>query len=159
MNLFKSSEIIDVGIEKEKKRRDFYGLVSEKFKDPQLKDLFKKLRDWEEAHVQKFTEIKSTLEDFKMKESYDGELQNYMDSLVDEKLYNDVTPDNFSRNVKGPVDAINYGISFEKDAILFFMEFQPYLKDANKDIIQKLINEEKKHLIYLTELRKKYNAQ
>ena len=55
-------------------------------------------------------------------ESYPGEMQAYMDSLVDDKLYGAVSPESFAENVKTPTEAINYGIGFEKDAILLFME-------------------------------------
>ena len=37
-NVFNAAEIIDMGIEKEKRRRDFYGAVAAKFKEKDLKD-------------------------------------------------------------------------------------------------------------------------
>jgi rubrerythrin len=54
-NVFNAAEIIDMGIEKEKKRRDFYALVAESFSDEEIKGLFTKLRDWEETHIEKFS--------------------------------------------------------------------------------------------------------
>jgi rubrerythrin len=47
-NVFSAAEIIDMGIVKEKKRRDFYGYAADKFKEKDMKDLFSKLRDWED---------------------------------------------------------------------------------------------------------------
>ena len=154
MNIFNMSEIVDLGIEKEKKRRDFYGLVAERFSDKNMKELFTKLRDWEDAHIKKFTEIRGSIKDIRETENYEGELNSYMQALLDDKLYDDVSPAKFSVNVKTPLDAISYGIGFEKDAIIFFNEIMDYTVDARKDVIKKLIEEEKQHIVYLSALRK-----
>ena len=155
MNIFNMSEIVDLGIEKEKKRRDFYGLVAEKFSGKNMKELFTKLRDWEEEHIKKFTEIRASVKELRETESYEGELNSYMQALLDDKLYNDVSPAKFSANVKTPLDAISYGIGFEKDAIIFFNEIMGYTVDARKDVIKKLIEEEKQHIVYLAALKEK----
>jgi rubrerythrin len=147
------SEIVDLGIEKEKKRRDFYGLVAERFSDKNMKELFTKLSAWEDAHIKKFTEIRGSIKDIRETENYEGELNSYMQALLDDKLYNDVSPVKFSANVKTPLDAISYGIGFEKDAIIFFNEIMDYTVDARKDVIKKLIEEEKQHIVYLAALR------
>ena len=155
MNIFNISEIVDLGIEKEKKRRDFYGLCAEKFSQKEMKELFAKLRDWEETHIKKFNEIRSFIKDPKETEAYKGELDSYMQELLDDKLYNDVSPSQFSANVKTLLDAIAYGIGFEKDAIIFFNEIVDYTVDSRKEIIRQLIGEEKQHIVYLALLREK----
>ena len=153
MNIFNMSEIVDLGIEKEKKRRDFYGLVAERFSDKNMKELFTKLKGWEDAHIKKFTEIRGSIKDIRETENYEGEFNSYMQALLDDKLYNDVSPAKFSANVKTPLDAISYGIGFEKDAIIFFNEIANYTVDARRDVIKKLIEEEKQHIVYLAALR------
>lgn len=156
MNIFNAAEIIDIGIEKEKKRRDFYALVAETYQDKDMKDLFTKLKNWEEAHIKKFTEIRNTAnQDLSATESFAGEFKIYMDSLVDNMLYKDISPKIFNDKVKSPLSAIQYGIMFEKDAILFFLELLPYMDAHNKEAVESLINEEKQHLIYLNELKQK----
>lgn len=155
-NVFNAAEIIDMGIEKEKKRRDFYGLVSEKFKDKELNSLFSRLRDWEDEHIKKFSEIRDEVKDTEITESYQGEFSAYIRAMVDDRLYSEVSPKGFAKKVKNPLDAIRLGIGFEKDAILFFNELMQYMAAHDKDKIGKLINEEKQHIIFLSELKKKY---
>ncbi|MDD5437469.1 MAG: ferritin family protein [Candidatus Omnitrophica bacterium] len=155
-NVFNAAEVIDMGIEKEKKRRDFYGFAAEKFKEKEMKELFGRLRDWEEAHIKKFIEIRNSVEDYEISESYQGEFAAYIKSLVDDMLYSQVSSGWFAENVKTQLTAIQYGIGFEKDAILFFNELLKYMNPAHKGKIEELIGEEKKHLVYLTELKKKY---
>jgi rubrerythrin len=155
MNIFNISEIADLGIEKEKKRRDFYGLCAEKFNDKNMKELFTKLMGWEETHIRKFTEIRASIKELRETENYEGELNSYMQALLDDKLYNDVSPSKFSSNVKTPLDAISYGIAFEKDSIIFFNEIINYTVDTRKEVIKKFIEEEKQHIVYLALLKEK----
>ena len=155
MAVFNVAEVIDIGIEKEKKRRDFYALVAERFSEKEMKDLFTRLRDWEEVHIAKFTEIREGVDQFETAESYPGEIEAYMKVFVDDKLYREFSPAVFSKEVETPLDAIRRGISFEKDAILFFNELLPYVKTPSKDAIRKMINEEKQHIVYLSELKNK----
>lgn len=156
MNVFNAAEVIDIGIEKEVKRRDFYGLAADKFSDKAMKELFTRLKDWEDTHIKKFTEIRNGLEQDEAFESYPGEMQSYMKALVDDRLYSETSKENFSKNVRSPLDAIRYGMGFEKDAILFFSELLPAVDPDNRGKVQSLIDEEKLHLIFLSELKQKY---
>jgi len=153
MAVFNVAEAIDIGIEKEKKRRDFYALVAEKFSEKEMKDLFTRLRDWEEVHIAKFTEIRESVDQFETAESYPGEIEAYMKVFVDDKLYRETSPATFRREVETALDAIRRGISFEKDAILFFNELLAYVKPPGKDAIRKMIDEEKQHIVYLSQLK------
>lgn len=155
MSIFNIAEVVDMGIEKEKKRRDFYARAAENFRDNQrLGELFLKLRDWEEEHIRKFSDLRENIKEEPF-ESYPGELSKYIQTLVDDKLYQEVTAGYFAENVTTPTEALNYGISFEKDAILFFRELQPYVGAKANEAIRTLIDEEKKHLVFLSELKKK----
>ena len=155
-NLFNAAEVIDMGIAKEKKRRDFYATVAKKFKDGQLQELFTQLADWEDEHIKKFTEIRNSIEESEVVESYQGEFEAYIKSLVDELQYKQVTPANFAKYVRNPLAAIKYGMVFERDAILFFGEIMRHMEPNRQDKIAVLIDEEKKHLIYLAKLKTKY---
>jgi rubrerythrin len=152
-NVLKMKDVIDVGIEKEKARRDFYARAAEAFKDPGFKSLFLQLRDWEAEHIRIFENFKVSVPDEKPVESYAGEWSAYLDALVDERLYRDVHPESFAKSVRNPGDAIRYGISFEKDAILFFLELMPYIQPGGKDVLTKVIEEERSHIRYLIRLK------
>lgn len=153
--IFKVAEVVDLGIEKEKRRRDFYARVASRFQEHELKKLFARLRDWEEEHIKKFTQIRDSINEPDPVEAYSQEVGEYMRTLVDDRFYNEVSPKFFSENVKTSLEAINYGIGFEKDAILFFLEMLSFIDVGKRDAIQTLINEEKQHIIYLAEFKKK----
>ena len=65
-NVFNAAEIIDMGIEKEKKRRDFYGLVAKSFSQKDRRRCIKEVND---KHAQAQHQIKDmTLEFNALKE-------------------------------------------------------------------------------------------
>ncbi|MDD3905020.1 MAG: ferritin family protein [Candidatus Omnitrophica bacterium] len=155
-NIFNAAEAIDMGIEKERKRRDFYAYTAEQFKEQDMKDLFSKLKDWEGEHIAKFSEIRATLEESEATESFAGEFAAYVRATVDDILYAQVSKEWFVKNIHNPIEAILCGIVFEKDAILFFNELLRYMTPYHKEKVGQLIEEEKKHLVYLSELKTKY---
>jgi rubrerythrin len=154
-SILQPAEIVEIGIEKEKKRRDFYALAAEHFKaQRELADLFARLRDWEIEHIRRFEEIRGTVKKSQYTESYSGETEAYMDALVDSELYNLVTPERFKAMIKTPVDALDRGIAFEKDAILFFSGLGRFIDQKSKAVVDQLIKEEQQHMLYLFNMKR-----
>ena len=60
--------------------------------------------------------------------------------------------------MKEAIDAENVfrlAIGFEKDAILYFREFLPYVKEFDLEVLEDLIEQEKGHIRTLVEMEKK----
>jgi rubrerythrin len=154
-NILQPAEIVEIGIEKEKKRRDFYALAAERFKaEKGLAELFARLRDWEIEHIRRFEQIRDTVIKAQYTESYAGETEAYMNALVDSELYTKITPEKFAEIVKTPVDALDRGIGFEKDAILFFSQLSRFIDPKSREVVTRLIEEEKQHMLYLFNMKK-----
>ncbi|MBN1885849.1 MAG: hypothetical protein JW876_10055 [Candidatus Krumholzibacteriota bacterium] len=153
--ILQPGEIVEIGIEKERKRRDFYALAAERFKDKTpLAELFGKLRDWEESHIERFTAIRDTVAHATYAESYGGEMEAYMQAVVESELYREMTPEEFAGIIKTPADALDKGIGFEKDAILFFSGLSGFLDEKGQAVVKKLIAEEQQHMLFLFEMKK-----
>ncbi|HER44149.1 MAG TPA: hypothetical protein ENO08_06790 [Candidatus Eisenbacteria bacterium] len=156
MAILQPSDIVEIGIEKEIKRRDFYALAAERFSDSaELAELFGKLRDWEEGHIKKFRKIRDEVKGGHYAESYPGEIHEYMAAVVDSDLYENLDAESFAREIKTPKDALDAGIGFEKDAILFFGGLAPFVDPKSKKVVEELIGEEQQHMIQLFEMKKK----
>lgn len=154
-NILQPAEVVEIGIEKEKKRRDFYAIAADHFKDnAELAELFGQLRDWEEDHIKRFTEIRDHISKAQYSESYAGETESYMRALIESELYDAVTPEGFAEKVKTPADALDMGIRFEKDAILFFNGLSRFIDEKSKKITDQLIAEEQQHMLYLFNKKK-----
>jgi rubrerythrin len=159
-DILQPAEIVEIGIEKEKKRRDFYALAAERFAGTkELAELFARLRDWEVEHIRKFEEIRDGMKKAQYTESYPGEIEGYMDALVDGDLYAKITPEKFGEIVNTPADALVRGIGFEKDAILFFSQLARFIDPANREIVDRLIKEEQQHMIYLFNMKKEITGR
>ncbi len=157
-SIFNMAEVVDIGIEKEKRRRDFYGAVASSTPEADMKELFARLSDWEEDHVRKFQSIREKIDEEEPVESFQGEEAEYMKALVDDQLYRDVSPEELAARLRTPIAAIEKGIDFEKDAILFFRGLGVFLAPPRKKVIDELVREEQKHLVYLSRLREKYQS-
>ncbi len=156
MAILQPSDIIDIGIEKEIKRRDFYALAADQFSDnADLAKLFGKLRDWEEGHIVKFKRIRDDVKGGNYAESYPGEIQEYMTAIVNSDLYENLDAESFALTVKTPEAALDAGIVFEKDAILFFGGLANFVEPKAREVIQELISEEQMHMLQLFEMKKK----
>jgi rubrerythrin len=156
MAILQPSDIVDIGIEKEIKRRDFYALAAEHFADsPELAKLFGRLRDWEEGHIKKFESIRDDVKGGNYAESYPGEIHEYMAAVVDSDLYENLDAESFALTIKTPEAALDAGIGFEKDAILFFGGLANFVDPKAREVIQELISEEQQHMLQLFEMKKK----
>ena len=156
MAVLQPSDIVDIGIEKEIKRRDFYALAAEHFADSaELAELFGKLRDWEEGHIRKFEKIRDEVKGGNYAESYPGEIHEYMAAVVQSDLYENLDAESFALTIKTPEEALDAGIGFEKDAILFFGGLANFVEPKAREVIQELITEEQQHMLQLFEMKKK----
>lgn len=156
MAVLQPSDIVDIGIEKEIKRRDFYALAAEQFAEKaELAELFGKLRDWEEGHIRKFEKIREEVKGGNYAESYPGEIHEYMAAVVNGDLYENLDAESFAIAIKTPEAALDAGIGFEKDAILFFGGLANFVDPKAREVIEELISEEQMHMLQLFEMKKR----
>jgi rubrerythrin len=156
MAILQPSDIVDIGIEKEIKRRDFYALAADHFADKaELAELFGKLRDWEQGHIKKFEKIRDDVKGGNYAESYPGEIHEYMAAVVNSDLYENLDAESFALTIKSPKEALDAGIGFEKDAILFFGGLANFVDPKAREVIEELITEEQQHMLQLFEMKKK----
>jgi rubrerythrin len=82
-------------------------------------------------------------------------MQAYMDSVIDDRLYSDMDSEEAVQRAISTKEALRLAIGFEKDAILYFSEFLPYMGEQDRKIVEDLIEEEKGHIRMLSALRKR----
>jgi rubrerythrin len=152
--LFSAREIAEAAVEKEKRRRAFYAKVCELCTDRTMKDLFQFLTDEEDKHVAAFTRLRDSLPQEARAEEYDEEMDAYMDSLVDNRLYSKIDSAEFVEKAINSGNVFQLAIGFEKDAILYFREFLPFLTDDDRKIVAGLIEEEKGHIRRLADVQR-----
>ena len=152
--VFTAREIAEAAVEKEKKRRDFYANVSRLSSNPEMTKLFEFLTAEEERHVATFVKLRDGVSVEEVRpEEYDADMEAYMDSVVEERLYSKIGSEDFVQKAIDAKDVFRLAIALEKDAILFFWEFLPYVNDKDKKVVMTLMDEEKGHIRMLWKLK------
>jgi len=152
--VFTAREIAESAVEKEMKRRDFYANVTKLSTNPEMTKLFQFLTAEEDRHVATFMKLRDGVPVEEVRpEEYDADMEAYMDSVVEARLYSKIGLEDFVQKAIDAKDVFRLAIALEKDAILFFWEFLPYVNDKDKQVVKTLMDEEKGHIRLLWKLK------
>ena len=153
-NVFAGSEIVELGIQIEKNGKDFYNTLVSKSKNQHAKDIFKYLEGEEEKHITAFRKILDAVHKYEPPESYPGEYFAYMSSLAKDYVFTKKDKGKeIAKNTKSDKEAVDLGIKFEKDSIIFYEEMKKVVPEHQAKMVDKLIEQEKIHLYKLLELK------
>ena len=87
-------------------------------------------------------------------EDYREDMDAYMDSVTDDRLYSRMNSKEFVRQAIDADEVFRLAIGFEKYAFLYFMEFLPYLTAGDQKIVADMIAQEKDHIRKLVQVKK-----
>ena len=152
MESFSIREVIEQAVQTEKLGHEFYTKMSERFEnDSKLKDLFNELALMEVAHEKIFSDLKDKISDENL-ENWD-EAAKYLRAIVESEFFlgkNKSLPSlGYLDSVK---DAVEYALEFEKETLLYYVGLQQAI--SKNEVIDKIIDEEKSHIIWLSEFKK-----
>ncbi len=152
---FAVSEIVEIGVQIEINGRDFYQKAAEKTKDFGVKEIFEWLGKEEEAHISTFQKILDSAHKYEPRGAYPDEYFSYMNTLAEGHVFTkERTGLAVSRNTASDSDAIELGIKFEKESIVFYEEMKKIVHDEDKTLLDQLIDQEKIHLQKLQVFKK-----
>lgn len=153
-NAFAGSEIVEIGIQIEKNGADFYKILAQQSKDKKAAGIFKYLAEQELKHITVFKEILTRVQKYQPHEAYPGEYFAYMNALASEYVFTQKNKGReIAEKIKSDKEAVNMGIGFEKDSIIFYIGIEKSVPDKEKGLIDELIKQERDHLKRLTELK------
>lgn len=153
-NIFSGSEIIEIGIQIEENGYDFYTVLVDKSKNPKASEIFKFLAGEEEQHTAVFKGMLDSLRGYTPAESYPGEYFAYMNALASEYVFTQKDKGrDIAKKIKSDSEAIDLGIGFEKDSIIFYEGMKKAVPEYDIKIVDKLIEQEQHHLKMLTDLK------
>ncbi len=152
MEPFSIREVIEQAVQTEKLGQEFYTKMSERFEnDSKLKNLFNELALMEVAHEKIFSDLKDKISDENL-ENWD-EAAKYLRAIVESEFFlgrNKSLPSlGYLNSVK---DAVGYALEFEKETLLYYFGLQQSISEH--EVINKIIDEEKSHIIWLSEFKK-----
>ncbi|HOX54266.1 MAG: ferritin family protein [Candidatus Omnitrophica bacterium] len=153
-NIFSGTEIVMMGIQIEKNGRDFYNALILQSQNPKAKELYKFLAGEEEKHILAFQSMLDKLEETQPVDSYPGEYISYMKTLAAEYVFTQEDKGQaLAKTAKSDKEAIEMGIRFEKDSILFYEAMKKSIPQTHQVIVDQLILQEVSHLKKLSDLK------
>ncbi len=151
MNPYSLSEIVEQAVQTEKLGKEYYDAMSGKFSDKEvLCKLFNALADQELQHERKLSDLKSALKDEQIENP--DEVSRYLHAIVESEFFLGSDKALTAMDQIATVDeAIRYAIRFEKETLLYYHTLKDIVKE--KDIMDVIIKEEKKHILWLSQYR------
>jgi rubrerythrin len=144
---FTGEEIIKLALEMEKSGKEFYEKAIPCAESANLQQMLIYLAKEEEKHISDFEKLGQKLtKEFEPNESYIGEYGDYLKSIVNNHVFNVNKVEDLVKGIKSDREILQFALSFEKDSIVIFQEFENYVNKANVDLVKALINEEKGHI-------------
>jgi rubrerythrin len=152
---FAGSEIVEIGVQIEINGRDFYQKAAKKTKNPGVKEIFKWLGKEEEEHISTFQKILNSAHKYEPRGAYPDEYFSYMNTLAEGHVFTkEHTGLAIAEKTASDIDAIELGIKFEKESIVFYEEMKKIVHDEDKTLLDQLIDQEKIHLQKLQVFKK-----
>ena len=156
---FSGSELVDIAIGIEKDGIAFYDVMARSTKNAVTRDFFQYLADTEREHIAIFQGMLAEADTWQMPALYAQEYDAYLRALVDSFIF---TKEKITGVVATDADtyvqALELAIGAEKDSILFYSEMKEAIAPGAKEILEKIITEEKSHFKKLSELKKKLTS-
>jgi len=153
MKKFSVREIVEQAVQTEKLGYDFYSRMSKKFtKDNKLKNLFDALAVMEQQHENLFIELRDKEEDHNIENP--EEVSAYLRAIVESEFFlgkNKSLP--ALEHLKSVKDAVHFALGFERETLLYYYGLKDIVGDDG--VLSEIINEEKSHIRWLSEFKKK----
>lgn len=148
---FSGEEIIEIALQMEESGMLFYEKACSIAKGDKLKDTLIYLAQEEKKHLQEFDKLSENLKhQFVPNERYVGEYGDYVKSLVNSHIFKLTEVEDLIKGIKDDQDILRFAIGFEKDSIAIFQEFKNAANKAGADILEKLIHEERGHIMAIS---------
>lgn len=157
-NIFAGSEIVEIGIQIEKNGRDFYNSVAGNSKNQKAGEIFRFLAGEEEKHIKMFQEILDKTDKYEPRGLDLDTYLAYMNALASEYVFTQEDKGvQTAKTIKNDKEAVNMGIGFEKDSIIFYEGMKKTVPEHDLRIIDELIAQEQNHLTKLSDLKKTFS--
>ncbi len=156
MSSYQGSDIFQFAIRMEENGEKFYQYAASITKDDKARDIFNHLAQEEVHHRKLFADMFSKIDTIMPKESYPGEYMAYLQAYVDGKgVFTPVAAKEVA-GVSDVIAALDFAIQRELDSVLYYSEMKKHVTASAQGLLEKVIDEERKHVVILSEIKKKF---
>jgi rubrerythrin len=158
MALLTGDEIIEIATRLEESGEVFYNAAAEKATSGGIKALFEELAVQEQYHRRAFEQMGRGEVEFALSPEQWNEFQGYTDALLQQSFF--AQPENalnLAARAENEQAALRAALDFEKEAMLFFHELQAVVKGADREVVERIIQEEKQHVQRLSRMLRSWD--
>lgn len=155
---FSGRELVDVAVGIERNGEAFYSSLVASAGDSNVRGIYQHLADREREHIEIFQNMLGSLSDYQPPETFTDEYEAYLRALINSSVFTDTgAASEMARKVNSDLEAIQIGLGAEKDSILFYLEMRDIIRKSDRDVVSKIIEEEKSHVRQLMDLRRSFS--
>ncbi len=153
---YTEKDILKMAIQAKQRGIDLYLILARNSENYHVGKLFTEFAKDEQHHKMRLEKWHDSIGDDGRSEAYPGEKALYLKALVDSSLYNcDMATTKALEKTVSEEDALQAGITFEKDFMLFLHDLKRNSAGGAEGIIDSLLDDEIKHLRGMFHLREK----
>lgn len=152
---FKAGELVEFAVQIENNGETFYRAAAKKSKKDNVKEVLMYLADGEVKHARIYKDLLKSVETYKPAEVYTEEYFQYLRAYADQHIFVKKTDiEKKAAQLKSDKETIDVGLGAERDSILYYLEMRNFVPDNEKSIVEKIIDEERRHYTKLSEIKK-----
>ncbi|MCS7241649.1 MAG: ferritin family protein [Candidatus Caldatribacterium sp.] len=148
---FSPKEVLTMAAELERRGIAFYEGLERKTQKQEGKKIFQFLADEEKRHLEIFSDLLGKVPEVFL--DTDEEASRYLGAMVESGVLRRVLQGEVDVERLGISEALDIGIQVEKESILFYQGFLPFVVEEKRQWVETIIAEEKRHLVRLSTLK------
>ena len=146
MEIFNASDIINFALRMEENGKQFYKEFAQKFSGSNMESVFNQLALDEKDHYELFNTMLTAVENHYLEDYKNDDYLNYLKAFIDTKIFTGEKMSKIISSIDNVISALDFAIQNEFDTILFYLEMKNLLFEGYDDTVQKIIEEERKHV-------------
>jgi rubrerythrin len=152
---FNAFEVYGMGVRIEENGKAFYEEAARRTAETAVRDFFRELAVWEGQHIELFRGLRDALPPGAREESLfdpDSQMGEYLSAMADSHVFlGNADIPALVASCRGPAGILDLAMTFEKDSVVFYATMKKVVADgAGRDTIERLIDEELKHVALLS---------
>lgn len=147
--------MIEMAIRTEETGKLLYESIARKTKQKELKTLFQFLAGEEAKHKEVFANLYQTTKEKPASVPYNwDEMGLYLKAITESRFFSGENKAiNLIKKAKTPKQVLDFVLDFERETMLFYAEVMNIVSEKNRELVNKIIAQEKSHIRQLQALK------
>ncbi|HQE95437.1 MAG TPA: ferritin family protein [Candidatus Marinimicrobia bacterium] len=154
MTIFNIRDVFDIAVKIEERGEKFYRETAKVISKAEVKELFEKLADEEVAHKKIFRQMAQKIGAVKLESAAREEFYDYLEAYTQNLIFSDANDETKIPAINDAKTALLYAIERELDSVLYYKEIKELIPASEHQLISGIIDEERRHVVRLSELKK-----